>query len=125
MITMKNFSVANYSETCDSIHEVNDLDLALHLFHEGVEAEIFDKVELKDNQTGEILAHSGKGEDEVHLSPRVVIYMMNDIASILGGNTPIPQGDAPTSQPEDSDPTPSAENMMDELFKAILGGLGD
>jgi hypothetical protein len=51
--------------------------------------------------------------------------MMNDIASILGGNAPTPQGDAPTSQPEDSDPTPSMDDMMDELFKAILGGFGN
>ena len=64
MKKMYKFIITATSPEAQSIEKVNDLSLAIKIFHANTESGLFDHVDLVDGQTGEVYAHTcGEGED--------------------------------------------------------------
>lgn len=80
---MYKFIITATSPEAQSIEKVNDLPLAIKIFHANVESGLFDHVDLVDGQTGEVHAHTcGEGKD-YYLSDFLIEFMFSDMARML------------------------------------------
>lgn len=83
MKKMYKFIITATSPEAQSIEKVNDLSLAIKIFHANTESGLFDHVDLVDGQTGEVHAHTcGEGED-YYLSDFLIEFMFLDMARML------------------------------------------
>lgn len=84
MKKMYKFIITATSPEAQSIDKVNDLSLAIQLFHADAECGAFDRVELADDQTGELHAYTcGEGKD-FYLSDFLIEFMFSDMERMLG-----------------------------------------
>lgn len=118
MKTMYEFTVTATASEVRLTNEVHDLDLAIKLFHEHAESKLFDQVELKDNCTGEVHAHTNGKDDDYCLSGDLIDYMAIEMMKMMFGEVPTPP---PTSE------EPPQVDPLEAILRAIVeqGGLPD
>ena len=80
---MYKFIITAHSSEAQSIDKVNDLSLAIQIFHTDAECGLFDHVDLVDEQTGEVHAHTcGEGKD-YYLSDFLTEFMTSEMERML------------------------------------------
>ena len=83
MKKMYKFIITATSPEAQSIDKVNDLLLAIQIFHADAKCGAFDHVDLVDGQTGEVHAHTcGEGKD-YYLSDFLTEFMLSDMERML------------------------------------------
>lgn len=83
MKKMYKFIITATSPEAQSIDKVNDLPLAIQIFHADAECGAFDHVDLVDGQTGEVHAHTcGEGKD-YYLSDFLIEFMTSEMERML------------------------------------------
>lgn len=83
MKKMYKFIIIATSPEAQSIDKVNDLFLAIQLFHADAECGAFDRVDLVDGQTGEVHAHAGGKDQDYYLSDFLIEFMLSDTERML------------------------------------------
>ena len=83
MKKMYKFIVTATSPEAQSIDKVNDLPLAIQIFHTDAECGLFDHVDLVDGQTGEVHAHAGGNDQDYYLSDFLTEFMLSDMERML------------------------------------------
>lgn len=110
MKKMYKFIITATSPEAQSIEKVNDLSLAIQLFHADVKCGAFDHVGLVDGQTGEVHAHTCGESKDYYLSDFLIEFMTSEMERML---------DETFGQPE---PQETASDMVARML-AELGGL--
>lgn len=91
MKKMYKFIITATSPEDQSIEKVNDLSLAIQIFHANAECGLFDHVDLVDGHTGEVHAHTcGEGKD-YYLSDFLTEFMLSDMERMLDDMFGLPE----------------------------------
>lgn len=107
MKKMYKFIITATSPEAQSIDKVNDLPLAIQIFHADAKCGAFDHVDLVDSQTGEVHAHTcGEGKD-YYLSDFLTEFMASMLDEMF---------DLPEPEPQET-----ASNMVIRLLAELEG----
>lgn len=83
MKKMYKFIITATSPEAQSIDKVNDLPLAIQIFHANAECGAFDHVDLVDGQTGEVHAHTCGEDKDYYLSDFLTEFMTSEMERML------------------------------------------
>ena len=111
MKKMYKFIITATSPEAQSIEKVNDLPLAIQIFHTDAECGLFDHVDLVDGQTGEVHAHAGGKDQDYYLSDFLTEFMLSDMERMLSEMF---------GQPE-PEPQETASDMVARMLAELEG----